>query len=102
MQLADPIIVLAHELLGHAFEMMRGTEDPRPQNKLARARHNGHDISIYDENDIRFELTFTKTLNAMPYRGLSTDPKRGESGFKRKGTKEWIDDRPPTERDFEK
>jgi hypothetical protein len=74
------LIILAHELLGHASHNDRGIEDDRDLSKAGRQTHNGHDKTIKVENMIGRELLKSNTIDVFVPRGLHDDlPGRGES-----------------------
>jgi hypothetical protein len=77
-------IILAHELLGHAFFSNNGTEDPRDLSRRGRATHDGHDKSINVENKVRFEIAYGKNRMPDPFRGISRNPNRVVSVWKKK------------------
>jgi RHS repeat-associated protein len=77
---ASDVIILGHELCGHAWPMTKGTHDPRPQ---PRGNRPGHDEAIAIENKIREEQ------QVKEMRGLFKDPKSGESVWRVAGKDKW-------------
>jgi hypothetical protein len=101
-QIPPLIIVLGHELFGHAYSGLRGAEDRRRQDRAGRAMFPGsHDHAIGIENIVRLELMATNTIARMPLRGTNeTDPvQRGESRWKLRGNRNWMN-RPPRASDI--
>ena len=87
------LIVLAHELCGHAWYGIRGLENPH---QFPHGNRPGHDQAIKIENLIRQEQ------GIKDMRGLFQDkPHCGESLWRRKGSATWLE-RPPTEGDIKK
>jgi hypothetical protein len=70
------IIILAHELCGHAWYYDQEKLDPRPQ---PRGDRPGHDQAINKENEIRREQYGEGEVPPELTRGLYDDPKRGEA-----------------------
>jgi RHS repeat-associated protein len=94
---ASDVIILGHELCGHAYYMTQGLHDPNPQ---PRGNRPGHDQAIDMENNIRREQSGKEKLPDEELRGKFADPKKGESVWRKKGEKEWKESA-PSRRDVE-
>lgn len=71
----DYVIVLGHELCGHAAHFHAGDHDPRP--RAPNGLRPGHDQAVQEENRIRRQ----QGMNTM--RGEFADPHHGESFARR-------------------